>query len=216
MKTIAIIFLLTLMGAVTNHSYSLDNKYAELMAKNIQTVYSAQAITDLQAAVNTFERIGVAEKTKWEPYYYAGFGYIMMANIEKEATKKDVYLDQALLAVKKAKEINPKDSEIIALEGFVHMIRVTVDPAARGQQYSGLAMQTFGQAVAINPDNPRALALKAQMEYGTAQFFGSSSAEACASNEAALQKFATFKSDNPFAPQWGKGMAEQMKEKCKG
>lgn len=212
MKTIA--FIAVLLHSWLGYFNDTDNKYTEVMAKNIQVVYTSQSVSELQAAVNTFERIGAAEKNKWEPYYYAGFGYVMMANLETEATKKDGYLDQALSAVKRAKEINGKDSEVVALEGFVHMIRVTVDPASRGQQYSGIAMQNFGQAISLNPDNPRALALMAQMQYGTAQFFKSPTDEACTTNDAALQKFATFKSDNPLAPQWGKGMAEQMKAKC--
>lgn len=213
MKTTAIIFLLGLLGSV-NFTFANDDKYAGAMAKNIQTVYTAQSIAELQDAVNTFERIGSSEKTKWEPYYYAAFGYIMMANKEQDGARKDAYLDQATALIKKADAIKANDSEIIALEGFVHMIRVTVDPASRGQQYSGLAMQTFGKAISLNPENPRALALMAQIQYGTAQFLGSSTAEACTTIDAALQKFATFKPDNALAPQWGKGMAEGTKAKC--
>lgn len=216
MKTTKIYFTLCLLVSTAALTLGSDGKYAEVMSKNIQTVYSSQAIAELQQAVNTFERIGAAEKTKWEPYYYAGFGYIMLANYEKESVKKDAYLDQATISINKAKKIIPNDAEIIALEGFVHMIRVTVDPASRGQQYAGLAMQTFGKAISLNPDNPRALALMAQMQLGTAEFLGSSTAEACATNAKALQKFESFKSSNAFSPQWGKAMAENILSKCKG
>jgi hypothetical protein len=215
MKTLKTYLILSLLISSAMFTFADDTKYVEVMAKNMQTVYNSQILAELQQAVNTFERIGSTEKTKWEPYYYAGFGYIMMANYEKDAAKKDLYLDQAASAIDKAKAILPNDSEIIALEGFVHMIRVTVDPASRGQQYSGIAMQTFGKAISINPENPRALALMAQMQLGTAEFLGSSTSEACGMNKAALQKFSTFKSDNPLAPQWGKAMAEKLKAKCK-
>lgn len=216
MKTTKVYLVLSLLVSTATFTLAIDGKYAEVMSKNIQTVYNSQAIPELQQAVNTFERIGAAEKTKWEPYYYAGFGYIMLANYEKEASKKDAYLDQATASINKAKEILPNDAEIIALEGFVHMIRVTVDAASRGQQYAGLAMQTFGKAISLNPDNPRALALMAQMQLGTAEFLGSSTEEACATNTKALHKFETLQSNNPFAPQWGKAMAESIKIKCKG
>lgn len=215
MKTSITFLLLSVLLGHAQPTFSNDNKYAEAMAKNIRTVYTAQTIAELQGAVNALERIGSTEQTKWEPYYYAAFGNIMMATHEQDGNKKDTYLDQALATIKKAKAVNESDSEIVALEGFVHMIRVTVDPASRGQQYSGLAMQTFGKAISLNPENPRALALMAQMQFGTAQFLGSSTTEACATNESALQKFATFKSDNPFAPQWGKEMVKELKEKCK-
>jgi len=217
MKTQKIISILiaAFMLTIVNVSLATDSKYMEMMQKNIKIVYTAQTIPDIQNAVSAFERIASAEKTKWEPYYYASFGYIMMADREQENTKKDAYLDQALVACGKAKEIVPNESEVIALEGFVHMMRVTVDPASRGQQYSSLAYQSFGKACAMDPENPRALTLLAQMQYGTAQFFKSPVTEACGTLTKALDKFTTFKSDNPLAPQWGKSIAEGMKEKCK-
>jgi hypothetical protein len=209
MKTIAL-----LMFAVVTHTatgFVNDDKYIAAMQKNIQVLYHATEIAELQQAVNGLERIASAEKTKWEPFYYASFGYIMMANREKDGVKKDAYLDQALVSLDQAKAILPNDSEIIALDGFISMLRITVDPATRGQQYAAQAMQAFEKAAAINPENPRALALKAQMQYGTAQFFGSPATEACATLSAALEKFNTFKSDNPLAPRWGKGVAEELR-----
>lgn len=216
MKKINIIpLLLAIFVFAVSKFASANDKYTEAMQKNIDLVYKGQTVEELQNAVNSLGRIGETEKTKWEPFYYASFGYIMMATREKDATVKDKYLDLALKGIEKAKTIQPNESEIIALEGFVHMIRVTVDPASRGQQYSGVAFQAFGRAVAMNPENPRALSLLAQMQYGTAQFFGSSTAEACGTLAKALEKFDSFKSDNALAPQWGRGMAEEMKGKCK-
>ena len=214
MKKMNIIPLLLALLAFSISKSFANDKYAENMLKNIDSVYRSKSITGLQQAVNAFERIGEAEKTKWEPFYYAAFGYVMMANKEKDVTLKDNYLDQALDATKKGLALQPNESELVAMEGFIHMIRVTVDPASRGQKYSGLAFQTFGKAVTMNPENPRALMLLAQMQYGTAQFFGSSTAEACATLTKSLEKFSTFKSDNPLAPQWGKGMAEGLKSNC--
>lgn len=216
MKTMTIIPILValLMLLLVQSGMATDDKYIEAMQKNIQTVYSAQSLEELQKTVNSLERIGTAEKSKWEPYYYAAFGYIMMANRETDGAKKDAYLDQSLAILKKAQAIAPAESEVAALEGFVHMIRVSVDPATRGQQYSGLAFQSFGKAVSLNPNNPRALSLLAQMQFGTAQFFGQSTAEACGTLNKALEKFDSYKSENPLSPQWGKGMAEGLKRQC--
>lgn len=212
MKT-SIFFSMLFMFATT--AVLADNeKYVSTMQKQIEALNNAPDIAELQLVVNSFERIAEAEKSKWEPYYYASFGYIMMATKEKETARKDLFLDQALKGIEKAKEITPNESEIIALEGFVHMIRVTVDPASRGQQYSGMAVQSFSKAIAMNPENPRALSLLAQMQYGTAQFFGSPTTEACGTVSKALEKFDTFKSENLLAPQWGRKMAEGLKSKC--
>lgn len=215
MKNLNIIFLLA--GVVlldSQSSQANDNRYLEAMQKNILIVYTAETIADIQQGVNALERIAFAEKSKWEPFYYAGFGYVMMAIREQEAAKKDVFLDQAMTAVEKAKAINPGESEICALEGFVQMIRVTVDPPSRGQQYGRLAMQAFGKATSLNGDNPRALALSAQMEFGTAKFLGSSTADACNTLTVALEKFDSFTSGNPLVPTWGKEMALELKKAC--
>ncbi|CAN5355653.1 hypothetical protein BH10BAC4_BH10BAC4_09440 [soil metagenome] len=192
-----------------------DSKYFETMARNIQQVYTAQTSDEIQQAVNILDRVGSAEKTRWEPYYYASFGYIMLANREKDSAKKDAYLDQAQIEIDKALTINPNESEIVALQGFIHMIRLSVDPASRGQKYSPLAMQFLGKAAAINPENPRALAMMAQMQLGTARFFNSPVTEACATNSRAIEKFSSYKPENPLAPVWGKGMTEDMLKQCK-
>jgi tetratricopeptide (TPR) repeat protein len=217
MKTMHILtFLLAgLASMILNKVSAAGDKYTEAMQKNIMSVYTAKTIDELQVTVNAFERIGDAEKTKWEPQYYASFGYIMMSTREKDAAKQDAFLDQAFSALEKAKLIAPDESEIVALEGFIYMMQVSVDPASRGPRLMGQTVQLFEKALKLNPENPRALALLAQMQFGAAQFFKSSTVDACTTNDAALQKFETFKSDNPVAPQWGKQMAEEMKGNCK-
>ena len=204
-----------ILALITTAAYANDAKYVEQMNKNIEAIYKAKTIEDYQQAINAFERIGNAEKTKWEPFYYVSFGYLMQATREQDGGKKDQLLDMAAASLEKANAIKENESEIVALEGFVHMIRVTVDPATRGPQYSSLAFQSFGKAIGLNPENPRALTFMAQMQYGTAQFFKSPTDEACATLVKALEKFDSYKSENPLAPQWGKGMAMGMKEQCK-
>jgi hypothetical protein len=215
MKNYCKFLLVMVLVNVISLAHAHDEKYIETMQKNIDALYQAKDIPTLQGVVNTLDRIASVEKGKWEPQYYIAYGYVMMAFREADAAKKDSYLDRAMEAVNKGKEILPNDSEIAALEGFINMARVTIDPATRGPQYAGLAMQLYGKASALNPENPRALVLMAQMQYGTAEFFGSPTTEACATLQAALQKFDTYKSENKLAPTWGRGMAEGMKEKCK-
>lgn len=210
MKTITLILALV----IPVYANATDEKYFEQMGKQIQAVYAAQTIEQYQSAVNTFDRIAAAEKTKWEPYYYSAFGSVMMANKETEGAKKDAYLDKALASIETGKGINPNESELVALEGFVHMIRVTVDPGTRGQQYSGMAFQTYSKALGMNPENPRTLAFMAQMQMGMANFMGSPTTDACATVKKSLEKFTTYKSENPLAPQWGKGMSDGLVKQC--
>lgn len=205
MKTLAILLAL----------FVFDDKYTEQMTRNIEVVYKSSAVEELQKAVNVFERIGGAEKTKWEPYYYASFGYLMIAVKETDATKKDSYLDLAKTALDKATAVKSDESEIVALEGFIHMLRVSVDPASRGQKYSTMAMQSYGRAITLNPENPRALALMAQLQLGTAQFFKQEPVEACETARKALAAFEGKSTDVSIAPSWGRGMTEELVKGCK-
>jgi hypothetical protein len=208
------VYSLLLVFICSSHSFPLE-QYPEAMQKSISAVYHASDLAGLREAVNGLERIANAEKNKWEPHYYIAFGYLMMANLEHDAVKKDVFLDRAMIAVEKAKTLAGQESEIIALEGFVYMMRVTVDPAARGAEFAPMAMKAFAKATAINPENPRALGLMAQMQYGSAQFFKAPTTEACALAEQALKKFDSYKPGNPLAPLWGKTMVETLREKCR-
>lgn len=207
--------LLAILLTLVVSTLTAQDKYTESMLKNIMAGYQAQTIAEHQEAANALERIAAAEKTKWEPFYYISYNYIMISNLEKDAARKDTYLDLAAKALDQAKALRQNDSEITALEGFIYMMRITVDPASRGQEYSGKAYRSFGTAVSLNPENPRALVLMSQMQYGTAQFFNSPTTEACATLQKSLQKFETEKPESPIAPQWGKSFAESLKNNCK-
>lgn len=212
MKKLTLTLSLILVAVVT---FANDEKFIAVMKKNIQAAYEAKDVSSMQEVVNSFQRIASAEKNRWEPLYYIAYGNIMMANMEQEGQKKDLYLDAAADAIKKSLLLAPQESELVALEGFSFMIRVTVDPQSRGMLYAPQAVQSFQKAIALNPNNPRALALLAQMQFGTAQFFGSPTTDACATNALAAEKISTFQSDNVLSPTWGKGMIESLKEKCK-
>lgn len=214
MKNLLSTLLFVLSICSVAYSQTNDEKYQQVMRKNIALIYAADSIPSYQRAVNAFQRIAAAEPERWEPHYYAAFGFIMMGNLANDGAQKDNFLDQAVGEIAKAREAVQEESEIDALEGFAYMIRVTVDPASRGAQLAPLAMKYYQKALSLNPDNPRAMALLAQMQYGTAQFFGSPVAEACGTARAAVQKFEAVKDTNSLAPTWGKAMADSMVSNC--
>lgn len=181
------------------------------MAAAIEQLYQAQTPDALQQAGNTFERIAKKETDKWHPRYYAAYAQIMLTTRAEESAKQDKYLDVALDHLKVAKELSPKNSEILALEGFIHMLRIPIDPATRGPQYSGLSMSALQQAIALDPENPRAHLLLSDMQYGTAQFFGSDTSEACATLEKAIELFENSSPASKLDPAWGKEWAMHSK-----
>ncbi|MDW3191564.1 MAG: tetratricopeptide repeat protein [Cytophagales bacterium] len=206
-----------LLIAFLSTSLLANGPFEKAMGTNVPLVFSSNTPADLTPVINKLNRIGAAEKDRWEPHYYVAFGYLRMSQMMQEAAEKDKYLDLALQSVEQAESILPNDSELEAMRGFIIMIQLTVDPGTRGMTHSPLAMASFQKAVALNPENPRAHYLLGQMQFGTAQFMGGDTSEACASIAKAIELFDQQEaSDNPFAPTWGKQDAVGMQTRACG
>jgi tetratricopeptide (TPR) repeat protein len=208
MRHLFLILLLT----CSLYTMGQNSQYEEVMQKSITNLFEADTLPEYQKVVNQFDRIAANTPDVWEPSYYAAYGLIMMAN--KSEKEKDPYLDQALEHIESGLRLVPKESELVALKGFAHMIRVTVDPATRGPEFSQKAMKAFQEAVALNPGNPRAYLLMGQMEIGTARFFGSDIAPGCARVGRAVELFGEQAAQTTLAPSWGKGWAASVMKLC--
>lgn len=201
---------------VTVFSVNAQNKeaYMKAMAGGLQKLGSATDVASMQAAAGQFERIAAKMDKDWYSNYYAGLSYTRMSMMAEGISTKDEYSKKALEFAKKAKDISPNNSEVVALEGFVYMAQLAADPNTRGQMLSGKVMQNYGEALRLNPENPRALALLAQMRYGTALFFGSSTAEACGMAKNSLPIFESEEKGQSFNPTWGVEMANGLISQC--
>ncbi len=190
--------------------------YEAAMESTLKQMHKAETQIDRQAVANKFERIGAAEKNKWLPYYYAAYCYIIMTTVEEDLTKWDSYLDTADGMLEKSTKFKKADRvEILALKGFSTMMRISVDPATRGQEYSMKSASFLQQASLLDDQNPRVNLLMAQMLYGTAQFFGSGTSEACQKFSEAKKIFEKEEAQGRgILPAWGKPQVESMLAKC--
>jgi tetratricopeptide (TPR) repeat protein len=214
MKTI--LSSLVLMFAFVWNATANDPAYESAMKKQIQSMKTIQSLEQSQAVANGFLRIAEVKNTEWLPLYYAA--YLQTIAAFRFEVNKDQYFDQAMELVKKADKITPNNSEITALKGFIIMGKLSVDPMNRGQEMSPLAMQTFGKAITLDKENPRATTLMAQMELGMAQFFGSGPEKACGMARVGLELFEKEEAkvtENYLMPTWGKDQAEQVAGACK-
>ena len=213
MKRINYLLLLAILGFTT--SYAKSGGYETAMQNSIETMYKSQTVADFLNVANTFDRIGAAEKDKWLPYYYSAYSYIMMSTIEEDKTLVDGYLDQAEMQIDKSAKLEGDKVELLALRAFASMMRIGVDPATRGQEYSMKSVGFLQQAMQLNNSNPRVVLMMGQMQYGTAQFFGSGTDEACATFSTAKDLFEKQEASNlGLLPTWGKPQAESMLKRC--
>ena len=176
-----------------------------------------QNLSDLVTIANKFDRIGSAEKDQWLPYYYSAYCYILMTTQESDVTKWDDYLNTADANIGKAEVLEANMVEILALKGFSSMMRINVDPAVRGQEYSMKSVGYLQQANQLDEQNPRVILMMAQMQYGTAQFFGSDTAPICDQFKKAVELFdQQSKDSDSILPSWGKPQAQSMVKNCEG
>ncbi len=209
----AIAFVMTILIAGSAQSQQ-NSLYMDNMQKALDNLFQASEPQELLEAVNFLERIGKKEPAKWHPRYYAAYGNIQISMRTSAAEEKDRYLDEALSLVQALNKIDPGNAEFLTLEGFIHMMRIPIDPGNRGPQYSGKSFQALQTAVNLDPENPRAHLVLANMQLGTSRFFGQGIEESCQTLQNAIQLFQNQKKKHPLDPDWGMDWAMSLQDDC--
>lgn len=208
----ALCLLLTpLLPALAQNAASA---YPKAMQQALAQLKQAKSADELTATINTFSRIGEAMPGEWLPGYYKNLTRLNMSGSLSSAKEKDQLLEAVLKELDELLKQHPNNSELLTLKGYHHMLYVAADPAGRGPQFSGLTIQLLRQAMAADPNNPRAYLLLGQMQWGMAQFMKSSTDEACALFARAHELYTTSPDTPSLAPSWGAGTAKQLLERC--
>ena len=200
MKTSILILALVLISSVgfTNEAYQ------KAMSQSIEKLFQAKTIPEYVEVANQFERISQIEKAEWLPLYYASFAYIMISFQETENTKKDQYLDQAQKYLDQAMAIEPNESELYLLQGFLYPSRINIDPINRGMALVGKMNAALDKSLELNPDNPRVYYLRATMTANMPEAFGGGAAKALPLYHKGCRKISVFQTKNRTLTQLGK------------
>lgn len=166
-------------------------------------------------ASNLFERIATAEPDNWLPYYYVSQVNTFASFGEKNLQKLSVKLEKAKEFLDVAKAISPDNPELLIQEALINTAWISFDGATYGMTLSQKNVQLYNRAMELAPNNPRVILSKAEWDMGTARYFGKDTAPYCKDVEKALELFATFNSEIPYYPSWGKERAQQVLEACK-
>ena len=209
MKKAMLIFLSLLFFTVA----IADDKYEKEIKKNIEKINACKTSNDFIKVANNFERIAVAEKDKWLPYYYSAFVYVLASYADSSNIRKDIYLDNAFKFNEIADSLQPNNSEIYTLNGMISQARMQVDPMNRWQKYGADATNYFTKAMQIDTLNPRPEYLIGIGIFFTPKQFGGGSTAAKPILEKSLAKFEKFVPENDIMPNWGKGqVVEYLKQ----
>ncbi len=195
---------------------STQSTYETAVKKGIEQLYSAENLQDMQATANLFHRIAQTEKEKWLPPYYEALTYAFMSfNRTLEDGERDFYLDKADKLQESLADKQADPSEEKTLEGFIKMAKLSVSPMLRGPLMSRSTTACFEKAVALDPNNPRALGMLARMKYGTASFFGSSKDESCTLAKKAVVLYdKEQETKRGILPTWGRSMTASLAKSC--
>ncbi|ANI88157.1 hypothetical protein A9P82_01815 [Arachidicoccus ginsenosidimutans] len=187
-------------------------KYIGAMKSNLELLKNAKTFNDYLSVSAAFERIGNAEKTLWQPYYFAALSQLRGESedktVDKDATGQKI---DSLLA--KAEAIQ-KNAELSVLHYYNEVMEMTVDPQTRWQT-SGVAMEKYyEQAIAQDSTNPRIYFMKGETVYHTPESFGGGKAAAKPLFQKSVDLFNNEKPSMDFSPRWGREEAEGLLEEC--
>jgi hypothetical protein len=189
-----------------------DDKYTQVMQKNISLLDSAKSIDALQSLAGTFDRIGDAEKTKWLPYYYAALAQTWVG-WNPECKDKDANSAKINAFLAKAEAIE-KNSELYAVENMSATQQMLMDPQTRWQTNGKDANIALQKGIQADPNNPRLYYLQGMSMLGTPDQFGGGKDKARPLFEKSLALYQTVK-PQPLYPNWGQKQAEDGLAQCK-
>jgi tetratricopeptide (TPR) repeat protein len=206
-------FVLVTALAVAGSLFAQDDKYIKAMEPKVAMLDSNNSADSWKELANSFERIAEAEKTKWEPYYYAAFAVVMAGNMSlpqdgsfgDNSAVTDPLADRAEKLINKADELNKNNSEIYCVKKMISSFRMMGNVMSRFQTDGAKASEALEKAKALNANNPRVYILEGQDKFYTPEQFGGSKEEAKKLFEKANSIFTSSKPATSTEPQWGRG-----------
>jgi hypothetical protein len=196
-----LLFLSILIFAATLTAQ--NDRYTATMLATLEKLEQAGGKNELLGCASQFERIALAEKSYWKPYYYGCYALTMLSYDEPDGTKRDNLLDRAQEMLDSAFSIAPLESELHVLQSFLYPSRILVDPMNRGMVYLEKCFASLDRAKELNPNNPRAYFLEGINRLNMPPSMGGGADVAEPIFVIASEKFKRFHSSDPLWPDWG-------------
>ncbi|PUV23156.1 tetratricopeptide repeat protein [Sphingobacterium athyrii] len=204
MKSIAII----IVCLISSTAFAQSN-----YEKNMGQAMSLWKTGDIQKASALLERISQAEKDNWIPAYYQAMILTTAAFREKDKEAQAKYIQSAEVILNNGAQEN--NSEWLVLKAMNTTALMVTDPMTKAKDLSPVIIGLYKKALAITPNNPRAVLGLAEFQMNAKKYFNKDSSKECEDVKKALSLFNEEKVTVLFAPSWGKDRAEQLLKTCK-
>ncbi len=153
---------------------------------------------------------------EWTAHYYVALSKAVLSYMEKDAAKRDAYLDEADKEKQDAVTLLKKENdETYVLGAFIANARMVIDGANRWQKYGKIFHDDLESAKEINPDNPRMYYLQGTNKLFTPKAYGGGKKVALPYFEKADGLYAKENSDDATKPYWGKDHNSKFLAECK-
>jgi len=209
MKTLSSLFLLITASFILNAS-----EPATSVNKNLQLLHQNQSMSAGTQAISEMEQICQKHPKVWDTHYHLAYACILVSFRTASPTEAETLIKKADVALGKAEASGGDASEINTLKAFALFARIAAD-ASNAYEYSTRGTALINQALAQNPENPRAHFLMGQNILNTPEAFGGGKERALPSFEKALDLYAKQNPASQLAPSWGEASARQMAAQCR-
>jgi hypothetical protein len=207
MKNLVVLFVLLLQLPLQAQSPN----QAKVLESAVMQFNQANNPNSYKQLYLQFEQLYSVDKTNWLIPYYAGMTKSIMCLLKMG--DRDALANDALLWVARAKAIEVND-EIYCAESLAYTAKMSVNPALRWFTYEGKIKNTLSLAKKLNPSNPRAYILEANIQQKLPFIFGGG----CKSAKPLIQKAELFISNqnraNSIEPSWGIQSLVKLKKAC--
>lgn len=208
--------LFTLVGfiCISTVAFAQSPKFNDAMTKTLAELDTCKTGDQFMATANKFERIALAEKNQWLPFYYSALAKVTATFVYGDPSKNDVILDVAEKHALTADSLMPNNSEIYVLRSMIIGGRIMVDPMTRGQSMGMQSMMLMSKAMSLDPSNPRSYYMMGQSLFYTPPQFGGGADKGCAMFNTAKEKYTAFTPASPLHPNWGEEQVDEMLKQC--
>lgn len=205
MKQIMIFILLFVITSSVSLAIAQEQSGKTALEQAVYQLDNARTPDEWKQARNLFERLSLADPSAWLPGYYLAYTDIELSFRTNEVQQKQYYLKEAsdcLEKLKKMKMNDPKErSEVSTLRGYWYFAQMAIDPAQNGPKYAGIVTNLYGEALKLNPENPRAIYLNAVFQHSMASFMGGTYEKLNDDIQRAMKLFKVQTKDNT-SPHW--------------
>ncbi|WP_430615114.1 hypothetical protein [Flavobacterium sp. JP2137] len=168
---------------------------------------------DISGAMLQFEKLAEQDQTNWIPAYYLTLLETTNSFDVTNHRDKMNQIDKARARIEGFLETE-RNAEWLNLLALNYASEVSIDPLGKKALSQNVA-ELYEEALALEPQNPRALYGRAAYNIREANYFGKDKTAYCEELKKALVAFDNQKSEVPFYPKWGQDQAQKLaKTEC--